>query len=218
MSPERPDRPWNHPMNRLRRGFARRDLVGELVEDSAQHDEPRVAIPADMPDRDQVKTFKPWANYVTYRRRYGVWPIWNAVAGQQPRPRAPTSPRRGCVFPSINSQYYVTKATPWACCSPTARPSRCRCRPARRTCYPCPPMDGAQANASAADEAKRLLAASAGRTEPCRHAKTPRSRWNSRTPPPRCWAARSSRRRRHRSRPARPRTRRSEHPTRCRSS
>lgn len=47
---------------------------------------PRVEIPADMPGpKDpKCKTFRSWANYAfAYRKRYGVWPAWNAtVAGQ----------------------------------------------------------------------------------------------------------------------------------------
>ena len=49
-------------------------------------DIPRVAIPDDMPgpkDKD-CKTYKAWVNYAyAYRRRYHIWPVWNAkVAGQ----------------------------------------------------------------------------------------------------------------------------------------
>src|SRR5690606_36560367 len=47
---------------------------------------PRIELPADMPGpKDPTcKTFRPWANYAcAYRKRYGVWPAWNAtVAGQ----------------------------------------------------------------------------------------------------------------------------------------
>lgn len=45
---------------------------------------PRVEIPADMPGPKDpsCKTFKTWANYAfAYRKRYGVWPVWNASAG-----------------------------------------------------------------------------------------------------------------------------------------
>lgn len=47
---------------------------------------PRIEIPADMPGpKDQkAKTFKAWANYAfAYRRRYSVWPAWNAKAAGQ---------------------------------------------------------------------------------------------------------------------------------------
>lgn len=49
-------------------------------------DIPRVTIPEDMPgpkDKD-CKTYKAWVNYAyAYRRRYHIWPVWNAkVAGQ----------------------------------------------------------------------------------------------------------------------------------------
>ena len=47
---------------------------------------PRVEIPADMPGPKDpsCKTFRSWANYAfAYRKRYRVWPAWNAtVAGQ----------------------------------------------------------------------------------------------------------------------------------------
>lgn len=49
-------------------------------------DKPKVDIPPDMPGpKDpQAKTFRVWANYaIAYRKRYGVWPLWNAkTAGQ----------------------------------------------------------------------------------------------------------------------------------------
>ncbi|WP_349573092.1 helix-turn-helix domain-containing protein [Azotobacter salinestris] len=47
-------------------------------------DKPRCEIPDDMPGpKDQsCKTFKAWANYaMAYRKRYSVWPVWNAQAG-----------------------------------------------------------------------------------------------------------------------------------------
>ncbi len=47
---------------------------------------PRIEIPADMPGPKEPssKTFKAWANYAfAYRKRYSVWPKWNAkTAGQ----------------------------------------------------------------------------------------------------------------------------------------
>ncbi|WP_425054768.1 helix-turn-helix domain-containing protein [Pseudomonas abyssi] len=49
-------------------------------------DKPKVAIPEDMPGpKDQTcKTFKAWANYaVAYRKRYGIWPVWNKKTGGQ---------------------------------------------------------------------------------------------------------------------------------------
>ncbi|MFG6139481.1 helix-turn-helix domain-containing protein [Halomonas sp. B23F22_10] len=146
-----------------------RDLIGEVVEDSPQDDEPRVAIPADMPGpKDQgAKTFKPWANYaITYRRRYGVYPIWNAkVAGQMgqlvDRVGAGLAPGVAAYFLSINSQYYVAKGHPvgllLADCENIAMQMQTG---QQMTATRARQMDGTQANASAADEAKRLLAAS----------------------------------------------------------
>lgn len=47
---------------------------------------PRIEIPADMPGPKEpsLKTFKAWANYAfAYRKRYSVWPKWNAKAAGQ---------------------------------------------------------------------------------------------------------------------------------------
>jgi len=47
---------------------------------------PRIEIPADMPGPKEPssKTFKAWANYAfAYRKRYSVWPKWNAKAAGQ---------------------------------------------------------------------------------------------------------------------------------------
>jgi hypothetical protein len=47
---------------------------------------PRFEIPADMPGPKEPssKTFKAWANYAfAYRKRYSVWPKWNAKAAGQ---------------------------------------------------------------------------------------------------------------------------------------
>lgn len=135
---------------------------GELVED----DQPRIAIPDDMPGpKDQgAKTFKPWANYaMTYRRRYGVWPIWNAkTAGQfgqlVDRVGADLAPGVAAYYLSINSQYYVTKGHPagllLADCETIAMQMQTG---QQMTATRARQMDGTQANASAADEAKRLL-------------------------------------------------------------
>ncbi|MDX1488279.1 MAG: helix-turn-helix domain-containing protein, partial [Acidiferrobacterales bacterium] len=94
-------------------------LEGE-VEPAKLNDEPRIAIPADMPGpKDQdAKTFKPWANYaVTFRRRYGVWPIWNAKAAGQmgqlvDRVGADMAPGVAAHYLTLNSQYYVNKGHP----------------------------------------------------------------------------------------------------------
>lgn len=75
--------PVNEPVNEpLPAGSATPTATGALVEYVA----PRVEIPADMPGpKDQkCKTFRTWANYAfAYRKRYSVWPKWNAkTAGQ----------------------------------------------------------------------------------------------------------------------------------------
>ena len=60
--------------------------AGAFAPVAAQAESPRVEIPTDMPGpKDQsCKTFKAWANYAfAYRKRYGVWPKWNAKAAGQ---------------------------------------------------------------------------------------------------------------------------------------
>lgn len=60
--------------------------AGAVAPVAAQAESPRVEIPADMPGpKDQsCKTFKAWANYAfAYRKRYHVWPKWNAKAAGQ---------------------------------------------------------------------------------------------------------------------------------------
>lgn len=72
----------NQEGNHLPAGSATPTATGALVEYVA----PRVEIPADMPGpKDQsAKTFRTWANYAfAYRRRYSVWPKWNAKAAGQ---------------------------------------------------------------------------------------------------------------------------------------
>tara|TARA_B100001179_G_scaffold137557_1_gene99002 strand:- start:1086 stop:2018 length:933 start_codon:yes stop_codon:yes gene_type:complete len=168
VSPEPSFEPSTEPSNEpvLEPGATPPVSTGDLVERDQPADEPRVAIPADMPGpKDQgAKTFKPWANYaVTYRRRYGVWPIWNAkVAGQLgqlvDRVGADLAPGVAAYFLSINSQYYVTKGHPvgllLADCENIAMQMQTG---NQMTATRARQMDGTQANASAADEAKRLL-------------------------------------------------------------
>ncbi len=88
--------------------------------DSVRNDDPvqpRVEIPADMPGpKDpKAKTFKTWANYaITYRRRYGVWPVWNArVAGQLgnliDRIGHDAAPKVAAYYLSIADQRYITE-------------------------------------------------------------------------------------------------------------
>lgn len=150
---------------------AGRDLIGEVVEDSPQRDDPRVAIPADMPGpKDQgCKTFKPWANYaVTYRRRYSVWPIWNAkVAGQLSqlvdRVGAGLAPGVAAYYLSMNSQFYVTKGHPVGAllndCETIAMQMQTG---SQMTQTRARQMDSTQSNLSNVDEAKRLLASGWG--------------------------------------------------------
>lgn len=90
--------------------------VGELVpaDDPIQ---PKVEIPTDMPGpKDpKAKTFKTWANYaITYRRRYGVWPVWNArVAGQVSnlidRIGHDAAPKVAAYYLSISDQRFITE-------------------------------------------------------------------------------------------------------------
>lgn len=144
---------------------AAQPLEGEL------EDEPRVAIPADMPGpkNPKARTFKPWANYaITYRRRYGVYPIWNAkVAGQiaqlVDRVGADMAPGVAAYYLSMNSQFYVNKGHPVGAllndCETIAMQMQTG---SQMTATRARQMDGTQANASATDEAKRLLNATWG--------------------------------------------------------
>ena len=134
-----------------------------------EHNRPRVAIPPDMPGPkdSRSKTFKPWANYaVVYRQRYGVYPIWNArTAGQMgqliDRVGADLAPGVAAYYLRMNNQFYVAKGHPvgllLADCETIAMQMQTG---QQMTATRARQMDGTQANASAADEAKRLLAAS----------------------------------------------------------
>lgn len=60
--------------------------TGLVVIEGGKQDKPKVDIPNDMPGpKDQsCKTFRTWANYAfAYRKRYAVWPVWNAKVGGQ---------------------------------------------------------------------------------------------------------------------------------------
>ena len=95
---------------------------GELVvaEPAPADQQPRVEIPADMPGpKDQgCKTFRPWANYaMAYRRRYGVWPAWNAKAGGLlgkliDRIGAELAPKVAAYFVGINDQRLIRECHP----------------------------------------------------------------------------------------------------------
>lgn len=83
-------------------------------------DVPRVEIPADMPGpKDQnAKTFKAWANYAfAYRKRYSVWPAWNAtVAGQLgkliDRLGADVAPRVAAFYLGVNDSRLINDCHP----------------------------------------------------------------------------------------------------------
>ena len=85
--------------------------------DFVQPDDALAKIPADMPGPKDpnAKTFRVWANYaVTYRRRYGVYPVWNArVAGQLgkliDRIGAEAAPKVAAYYLSIADQRYITE-------------------------------------------------------------------------------------------------------------
>lgn len=85
--------------------------VGQVVVAS----KPRIEIPADMPGpKDQsCKTFKTWANYAfAYRKRYLVWPLWNATVGGQigrfiAQVGADAAPKVAAFYLSVNDVYVV---------------------------------------------------------------------------------------------------------------
>jgi len=128
--------------------------------------EPRTAIPADMPGpkNPKARTFKPWANYaITYRRRYGVYPIWNAkVAGQLSqlvdRVGASMAPAVAAYYLSTNSQFYVTKGHSVDALLRDCETLAMQMQTGNQmTATRARQMDGTQANMSATDEAKALL-------------------------------------------------------------
>lgn len=141
------------------------------VDPDVERDEPRVAIPADMPGPKDTsaKTFKAWANYaVTYRQRYSVWPIWNArIAGQLSqlvdRVGADNAPAVAAYFLRMNNQYYVTKGHPVGLMLQDCETIATQMQTGQQmTATRARQMDGTQANMSAADEAKALLNATWG--------------------------------------------------------
>lgn len=134
-------------------------------------DEPRIAIPADMPGpkNPKARTFKPWANYaITYRRRYGVWPIWNARnAGQLAqlvdRVGKDLAPGVAAHYLTMNNQYYVSKGHPIGLLIQDCETIATSMQTGQQmTATRARQMDGTQANLSAADEAKALLNATWG--------------------------------------------------------
>lgn len=121
------------------------------------------------PKDQRAKTFKPWANYaITYRRRYGVWPIWNARnAGQLSqlvdRVGADLAPGVAAYYLTMNNQFYVAKWHPIGLLIQDCESIATSMQTGQQmTATRARQMDGTQANASAADEAKRLLDATWG--------------------------------------------------------
>ncbi len=82
-----------------------------------RHDDPLSKIPADMPGPKDpnAKTFKVWANYaITYRRRYSVWPVWNARVAAQlgkliDRVGTDAAPKVAAYYLGISDQRYITE-------------------------------------------------------------------------------------------------------------
>lgn len=141
---------------------------GDLVDDD---DQPRCAIPADMPGpkNPKARTFRPWANYaVAYRQRYGAYPIWNARTAAQlsqlvDRVGKELAPGVAAHFVRMNNQYYVTKSHPVGLMLQDCESIATSMQTGNQmTATRARQMDGTQANASAADEAKALLNASWG--------------------------------------------------------
>lgn len=165
VSPEPSFKPSTEPSSKpdCTEGAAPASLVGDLV----PADEPRCAIPPDMPGPKDpsAKTFKPWANYaVTYRQRYGEWPIWNSrTAGQLSqlvdRVGAELAPGVAAHFLRCNNQFFVQKGHPVGLmlqdCETLATQMRTG---AQMTATRARQIDGTQTNLSNVDEAKRLLA------------------------------------------------------------
>ncbi|MCG7598380.1 hypothetical protein MHM84_01110 [Halomonas sp. McH1-25] len=137
-----------------------------------EHDDDELArVPADLPGpRDpKAKTFKAWANYaVTYRRRYGEYPIWNQrVAGQLSqlvdRVGKDLAPGVAAYFLSMNNQFYIAKGHQVGQMLQDCETIATQMRTGQQmTATRARQMDGTQANLSAVDEAKAMLRASWG--------------------------------------------------------
>ena len=139
--------------------------------DGDDDDQPRIAIPADMPGpkNQKARTFKPWANYaVTYRQRYSVWPVWNARIAAQlsqlvDRVGKELAPAVAAYYLRMNNQYYVTKGHPVGLmlhdCETIATQMQTG---SQMTQTRARQMDSTQSNLSNVDEAKRLLASGWG--------------------------------------------------------
>lgn len=144
------------------------EVVSESSSQSEPHpaDQPRVAIPDDMPGPKDTnaKTYRAWANYaITYRKRYHAWPIWNAkVAGQMgqlvERLGADMAPKVAAYYLRIGSDYYIRRfhsvGTLLADCEGIATQMATG---TQMTSTKARQMDGAQAQLSSLDEAKRLM-------------------------------------------------------------
>ena len=121
------------------------------------------------PKDQSAKTFKAWANYaMVYRRRYGVFPIWNQkTAGQMgqlvDRVGKDLAPRVAAYYLSMNNQFYVTKSHPvgllLAECEAIATQMQTG---SQMTQTRARQVDSTQSNLSNVDEAKRLLASGWG--------------------------------------------------------
>lgn len=78
--------------------------------------EPKVKIPDDMPGPKDPnrKTYRTWVNYAwTFKRRYGVYPVWNArVAGQLAqlvdRLGAEAAPKVAAYYLSITDHRFIS--------------------------------------------------------------------------------------------------------------
>jgi hypothetical protein len=93
-------------------------LVGEVI--TEKQGSPRIELPADMPGpKDQsAKTFRAWANYaMAYRKRYNIWPAWNAKAGANlssliDRIGADDAPRVAAFYVCINDARLIRECHP----------------------------------------------------------------------------------------------------------
>ncbi|ARS51522.1 helix-turn-helix domain-containing protein [Kushneria konosiri] len=160
----------SEPVNESSQHGADAPAAGHLVIDSGDADEqhgPRCAIPEDMPGpKDQSsKTYRAWANYaLCYRKRYGVFPIWNQrTAGQLSqlvdRVGAEIAPGVAAHYVQLNNQFYVSKGHPVGLmlsdCETIAMQMQTG---SHMTSARARQIDSTQSNASAADDAKRLIA------------------------------------------------------------
>ncbi|MDX5300157.1 MAG: hypothetical protein LPK85_14540 [Gammaproteobacteria bacterium] len=118
------------------------------------------------PKDQNTPTFRTWANYaVAYRKRYGVWPVWNAKTGGQvgmlvKRLGADEAPRVAAWYLSVNDARVVQACHAIGHLLSAAEAYRTQYLTGRQvTGTTARQIENTQANASAAEQAKAIIRA-----------------------------------------------------------